>query len=141
MKIFRVGWIMSTALLVTTITEAQSKVEITGDAQHGYQLSVNESPFIIRGVGGNDHLDVLAASGGNAIRTWGVGEETPGLLRKAQENNIMVSLGIWIGHERHGFDYTDTEQLEGQRRHVEEAVRKYKDHPALLVWGLGNEIR
>lgn len=131
---------MTAAFIVTTALQAQSRVEITGDAQQGYHLLVNGNPFVIKGVGGSHHFDVLAASGGNATRTWGVGEETPALLDEAHRHGIMVSLGIWLGHERHGFDYSDPEQLEQQRRHVEEAVEKFKDHPALLVWGLGNEM-
>ena len=140
MKKIIIGMAMTATILFTSAAQAQSRVEITGDAQQGYQLLVNGEPFVIKGVGGSHHFDVLAASGGNATRTWGVGKETPGLLDKAYENGIMVSQGIWLGHERHGFDYSDPEQLERQRQHVEESVNALKDHPALLVWGLGNEM-
>jgi hypothetical protein len=117
-----------------------SVVKITGDADTGFQLLRNGEPYIIKGAGGHQFLDVLADVGGNTIRTWGVGPETRQLLDDAQKEGIAVTIGIWLGHERHGFDYTDREDLESQRDQVEEAVRKYKDHPALLCWGLGNEM-
>ncbi len=48
--------------------------------------------------------------------------------------------GIWIEHERHGFNYDDPAQVQKQRDAVRAAVRKYKDSPAILMWGLGNEM-
>ncbi len=140
MRMFRLVWIMSVAILGTTVAEAQSRVKITGDAYQGYQLLVNGEPFVIKGVGGSQHFDVLAASGGNATRTWGVRKNTLEILDQAHEHGIMVVQGIWLGHESQGFDYSAPAQLERQRQHVEEAVKRFKDHPALLVWGLGNEM-
>ena len=122
-----------------------SVVTIEGDHERGYKLLRNGREFVIRGAGGDQRLDVLAACGGNCLRTWGVdadamraGKET--LLDIAHQNGVAVTQGIWLGHERHGFDYGNTEQLERQRRDVEEAVKRFKDHPALLTWGLGNEM-
>lgn len=117
-----------------------SIVKITGDADSGFQMLRNGQPYIIKGAGGDHFLDVLANVGGNTIRTWGVGPETGKLLDEAQAAGIAVTVGIWLGHERHGFDYTSKDDLEKQRDQVEEAVRKFKDHPALLCWGLGNEM-
>jgi hypothetical protein len=51
-----------------------------------------------------------------------------------------VALGIWLGHERHGFKYDDPEQVRRQLESAREAVRKYRNHPALLLWGVGNEM-
>ena len=41
---------------------------------------------------------------------------------------------------RHGYDYNNKRFIEKQRKKVESIVRKFKDHPALLAWGLGNEV-
>jgi len=46
---------------------------------------------------------------------------------------------IEIGRERHGFDYDDEEAVAAQLAYAREEVLKYKDHPALLVWAIGNE--
>lgn len=112
-----------------------SVVTIEGDQERGYKLLRNGREFVIRGAGGDQRLDVLAACGGNCLRTWGVdaaamrdGRES--LLDRAQKQGISVTQGIWLGHERHGFDYGNAEQLAQQRRDVEEAVRAFKDHPA-----------
>ncbi len=53
---------------------------------------------------------------------------------------LLMAAGIWIGHERHGFNYSDSAQLDRQRDAVRAAVTKHRDHPALLLWGLGNEM-
>ena len=83
--------------------------------------------------------------GGNTFRTWGAQEldETINgmpLLDYADSLGLKVIAGIWIGHERHGFDYTSKQQIDQQRDHVRETIRKHKSHPALLAWGLGNEM-
>ena len=106
----------------------------------GWTLNVDGRPFEIKGAGGHQYLDLLRASGGNAIRTWGVGEETPALLDRAHEAGLKVVVGIWLGHERHGFDYNNADDVAAQFDHVRDSVEKLKDHPALLAWGLGNEM-
>lgn len=125
--------------------ETGSVVTIEGDHERGYKLLRNGQEFVICGAGGDQRLDVLAACGGNCLRTWGVdavaareGRET--LLDIAHKHGIAVTQGIWLGHERHGFDYRNAEQLDRQRRDVEAAIMRFKDHPALLTWGLGNEM-
>ncbi|MBN2164624.1 MAG: hypothetical protein JXR25_03360 [Pontiellaceae bacterium] len=131
---------------LTPVTQANpadarpSVVKLSGDAASGYKLLRNGEPYVIRGVGGERYLDVLAGVGGNTIRTWGIGEHTGELLDTAYENGISVTVGIWLGHERHGFDYNSQNDLKKQREAVVEAVKKYRNHPALLSWGLGNEM-
>jgi hypothetical protein len=49
-------------------------------------------------------------------------------------------VGVWLGHERHGFDWNDPAAIARQRKMVEDAVVAYRDHPAVLSWGLGNEM-
>jgi hypothetical protein len=69
-----------------------------------------------------------------------VGPETGALLDEAHDKGLTVSLGFWLGHERHGFDYGDPEQVAEQLSRAQEAVLTYKDHPAVLLWGIGNEM-
>lgn len=125
--------------------EAGSVVRVEGDAALGYTLLRNGAAFRILGAGGTQHLEVLAACGGNAIRTWdaeSAARETDGetLLDRAHRLGIAVTVGLWLGHERHGFRYDDPLQLAAQREQVAADVRRLKDHPALLMWGLGNEM-
>jgi len=122
-----------------------SVVQISGSPAAGYGLLVNGEQFVIRGVGGTTGVPLLAQSGGNAIRTWdaasAIGEGAgPSLLDDAANHGVYVTIGLWLGHERHGFRYDDPEQVQRQRQDVQQAVKQAKDHPALLCWGLGNEM-
>ena len=112
------------------------RVERTGDR---YSLTRDGKPYVIRGVGGQTALKDLKALGGDSIRTWGV-EGLGKVLDDAQANGLTVTAGIWLGHKRHGFDYNDAEAVARQYEEVKAAILKYKDHPALLIWGLGNEM-
>ena len=73
------------------------------------------------------------------MRTWGV-EKAGKVLDEAQKLGITVTVGIWLGHERHGFNYNDADQVARQLDEARKAILRYKDHPALLMWGLGNEM-
>lgn len=130
---------------LTAMPPTPSHVEVRRDPNGHFTLLRDGEPFFVKGVGGSEHLDLLAKSGGNSIRTWGIetmGEKLDGkpFLDRCQELGIAVTVGIWVKHERHGFDYKDPEFIKTQRQAVREAVRKYKDHPAVLLWGLGNEM-
>lgn len=109
-------------------------------AAGGHTLTVGGEPFEIKGAGGDADKALLAACGGNTFRTWGVDETTGDLLDEAQANGLKVALGIWVGHARHGFDYGDPAQIRKQFDDAKAAVEKHKDHPALLMWGVGNEM-
>ena len=51
-----------------------------------------------------------------------------------------MAVGIWLGHERHGFKYGDPAQVAEQKERARQAILRYKDHPAVLLWGIGNEM-
>jgi beta-galactosidase/beta-glucuronidase len=89
----------------------------------------------------------LQDMGVNAIRTWATSDETGVLLDAAQEYGIKVMLGIWMRHGRPGmedddhFDYlNDRAGMQVMYQNAIKAVNQYKDHPALLTWGVGNEV-
>ena len=106
---------------------------------HGWQLLRGGEPYFIRGAGGSASLEQLAAAGANSVRTWGaddIGER----LDAAHALGLSVTVGIWLGHERHGFDYSDAAQVSEQLEHARQTVLRYKDHPAVLLWGIGNEM-
>jgi hypothetical protein len=133
-------------LLVGTVLGAgEAGVNIVQRDGGGWILQVDGKPFPIRGVGGSSHLELLKASGGNALRTWGIQDlekqvDGKRLIDRAHELGLKVVPGLWIGHERHGFRYDDAAMVRKQRDEVRAAVRKWKDHPAVLMWGLGNEM-
>jgi hypothetical protein len=103
-----------------------------------FQLSVNNQPFYIKGAGGENHLDELVEAGGNTIRTWST-ENAAFVLDEAQKKGVKVMLGLWVQHERHGFDYNNKKLIKQQLEGFREEIKKYKNHPALLLWCVGNE--
>ncbi|MDX2412927.1 MAG: glycoside hydrolase family 2 TIM barrel-domain containing protein [Woeseiaceae bacterium] len=107
--------------------------------EQGWQLLRDGEPYFIRGAGGQHSLQQLAAAGGNSVRTWG-GDDIGPLLDEAHSLGLSVTVGIWLGHERQGFDYNDETQVAEQLQHAREMVLKFRDHPALLLWGIGNEM-
>ena len=118
----------------------RAEVEVVGDAEAGYRLLVDGEPFFIKGAGGDGDKALLAASGGNSFRTWGIGPDTPARLDRARKHGLQVALGFWLGHERHGFDYSDEAALAEQKERVRRGVLAYRDDPAVLMWVLGNEM-
>lgn len=101
-------------------------------------------PYEIRGAGidGTDFAS-LAARGGNSIRTWAAdipGRSAQEVLDNAHALGLTVSLCLNIERERHGFDYDDAEAVARQFDDARETVLRYKDHPALLTWIIGNEL-
>ena len=108
--------------------------------EHGnYRIYRGGEPYFIKGAGGTTRLDLLVESGGNSIRTWNT-RDADRILDEAHERGLTVMLGVWLQHERHGFDYDDEEAVARQKAEVREKVLRYRDHPALLAWGLGNEV-
>ena len=105
----------------------------------GWQLLRDGEPYFIRGAGGTHSLQQLAAAGANSVRTWDFEDVGP-ILDEAHALGMTVAVGIWLGHERHGFDYSDEKQVAAQLERARGAVLRYKDHPALLLWGVGNEM-
>lgn len=127
------------------VPSEDARVFYAGSFEHGFQLFVDGKPYEVRGAGygvvGN--MARIKEYGGNTIRTWGSvydGVDVLGYhLEQAQANGLMVIAGLWVPHERHGFNYSDPVQYEAQLRAFAGIVEKHKDHPALLMWGLGNE--
>ena len=108
--------------------------------EKGFALHRGGKPYRINGAGGKGSLKMLAASGANSNRHWGVGDDTKARLDEAHAQGVSVALGIWLEHASEKFSYSEFDDVSGQLDKVIEAVRKYKDHPAVLVWGVGNEM-
>ena len=105
-----------------------------------YQLFVNKTPFYINGAGcefGN--ITALAKHNGNSFRTWRT-DNGKDILDEAQNNGLMVTMGIEVARERHGFDYNDEVAVKQQKERIRKEILELKDHPALLIWAIGNEL-
>jgi hypothetical protein len=97
-------------------------------------------PYRVLGAGGDGSLALLAECGGNSTRIWGVDGATERRLDEAHSHNMTVTVGIWLEQSQKGFDYSDPVATATQKEKVQAAVRQFKSHPAVLIWGLGNEM-
>jgi hypothetical protein len=109
-----------------------------------FQLWVDHKPFYIKGAGLEfGSPEKLAEHGGNSFRTWRTengrssGQE---VLDRALTNGLYVTMGLDLIPERHGFDYSDPTAVQRQFDSIQAQVMKYKDHPALIIWLIGNEL-
>ena len=96
-------------------------------------------PYYIKGAGGDTHLEELVEAGGNSIRTWSA-DGAQEVLDRAHAHGLTVMFGLWVQHERHGYDYDNKAANRSQLDYFTSVVKKYKDHPALLMWSIGNEV-
>lgn len=129
---------LSLAGITSEPVDAQSVVKLQQQGTK-FQLIVDGKPFRVKGVGGTESLDLLAEQGGNSIRTWDFEGIEP-QLDQAHQQGLKVCVGMWLGHPRHGFNYHDETSVLTQADRCLTAVKRLKDHPAVLLWGIGNEM-
>jgi hypothetical protein len=115
------------------------KVVVTKSNDGKFQLLRDGQPYFVRGAGGSAFPDRIAAYGGNSIRIWG-SKEGQRVLDSAHKYGLTVLMGLDVARERHGFDYNDTNAVRKQLERLRAEVLKYRNHPALLAWGIGNEL-
>jgi len=136
----RRGWLLAFGLAAAGLLQgpamgqdAPSVVKIV-QSEGRWQLLRNGKPYFIKGVNGSGRLDLLVQSGGNSIRAGGQA------LDRAQQLGLTVLAGLRMGNPRQGFDYNNAELVAAQLESARQTVLRYKDHPALLMWALGNEM-
>jgi len=130
-----------------------SRVEVRGRNAH-FALLVNGQPHVIKGMGLNTQytrfmspteraarLDADMAAyqelGVNTVLGWDPAEFDQTLLDSAAQHNIGVVLPFELDPQA---DYTDPEVRQQVRNEVLAWVARNRDHPALRMWGLGNEV-
>lgn len=147
--------INSIDVILNTIPPTNIKPESRGAVQlRGRSLFVGGSSFIVKGVtyqptpvgfwpsveavytleNCNRDFRLLRDMGCNTIRTYSIVNAV--LLDKAQEYDIKVCAGFWV---RYDIDLSDPVERENIIADFRVYVRTFKDHPALLLWSLGNE--
>ncbi len=112
-----------------------SKVEIKRNG-NSWQLLLNGSPFYVNGVVGDEYLPKVKENGGNSIRLGWHKKE----LDEAYNLGLTALVNLPANAERYGFDYNDTGAVRLQINEIITIVRKMKDHPAVLMWAIGNEL-
>jgi hypothetical protein len=142
---------VSAGVMVACHGLAQEITKISGPAKvelrqvdGRWSLYVNQQPFYIKGAGLEyGDQEKLAAHGANSFRTWSTDNGRDAgkqVLDRALTNGLMVAMGLDVDHERRGFDYNDTNMVAKQFALLKSQVLEYRNHPALLVWVVGNEL-
>ena len=105
--------------------------------------------FQIKGVCGETDLVRLASMGVNTLRGYTIGE--PAAMRKKLDQvhrlGMKMIVSEWMPHQgdnksKDGYIWTFDYHVKGDQM-VENLIQKIDgigDHPAILMWGLGNEV-
>jgi len=120
-----------------------------------FSLMVEGKPYYIKGVAynpGHDWRDgntplarrqlekdfsLISAMGANTIRRYSHGMYDKNVLNVAGEYKLKVLYGFWFDPK---IDYyKDSVRVKQYIKEVEENVLKFKDHPSVLAWSIGNE--
>ncbi len=128
---------LSLCILSIAATQAQAEA-VPVKIVPGTGITRGGQPYFVKGGAGDKHLDELVAAGGNSIRTWTTNGLGP-ILDEAQKRDLTVCAGIWLEPECSWFSYAKPEHCARQAERVKKEVLQYRDHPALLFWGIGNE--
>ncbi|QNL47842.1 glycosyl hydrolase family 2 [Olivibacter sp. SDN3] len=131
---------------VSEVQLANKKVQLAQNNGE-WHLYKNGELFYIRGAAASAstatdpdyYCQLLSEYGGNAFRTYSVNENTQAMLDAAQAHGLVVALGLWVNREADNFDYDNEAAVQAQLEQLTVQVQQYKDHPALLMWYVGNE--
>ncbi|MFW5686083.1 MAG: glycoside hydrolase family 2 TIM barrel-domain containing protein [Spirochaetota bacterium] len=121
-----------------TMNDPRSVAVVEQDGR--YRFYVDGEEFFAKGAGGgfSDPAE-LSRHGANSMRTWTT-RDARRILDDAEQAGIMVLMGIDVARERHGFDYDDPQAVAEQLERIRNEVTALRKHPALLAWGIGNEL-
>ena len=126
-----------------------TKVEVKGN-----KLYVNGEEFFIKGAalnslnsadGVNPFIATAIEAGANCVRIYGTtdlgatADAVKAQLDMLSAKGVYVCFGIHIDHEADGFDYNDASKRNTQVMKAKAEIDKYKGHPAILFWCVGNE--
>lgn len=124
---------MLTLFFLLNIDAQDIKIVQKGNA---WQLLIDQKPFFIKGVVGDTYMDKVKSYGGNSVRIGSDKEE----LDKAAGLDLKALVNLPANAERYGMNYDDTAAVRKQTEKIVDIVRKTKDHPAVLMWAIGNEL-
>lgn len=121
-----------------SVSAAAVKVQLIKTGGN-WRLLRGGKPYFIKGAGGSYSLAALKAAGGNSARTWGA-DGINGLLKRAAKLGMTCTVGMWLAHPGDGFSYTNKAQVQAQYEQCKKYVLEYRNDPAVLAWGIGNEM-
>jgi len=139
-------FILSVTILILASCDSRNELESIAELPKvhieqigdNYTLIKDNEPYLIKGASGPSNLKLLSQAGGNSLSVY-ESRVTNDFLDSAQSFGISISVILEVSKPMHQADYSDKSFKEEQRNRILNFVRKYKDHPAILFWTVGNE--
>ena len=144
-------WTAVIALLLSACANSSSKtnntdatdaipVKVKKDGDE-FRLVRDDEPYFIKGARTirTRYMEEVAEYGGNSVRI-GYNDNVNEVLDEAHRLGLSVMFGLPFRAERAGFDYDDEQAVKDQHDRMIEIVNEHKDHPAVLMWAIGNEL-
>lgn len=114
------------------------------------RLYVNSEEFFVKGAAINgDNKDSdrkqefwveAGNAGANIVRIYGANGQSREMLDEMARRGMYVCFGLNVGRQCNGFDYNDEFARKKQLATLKGIVDEIKDHPAILMWCIGNEL-
>lgn len=138
--------ICSTCLYFTVTLLACNDVKVNSTAtvrivesDSGYVVLRNGKAFEINGASGTSNFQTLHEAGGNCLRIWDT-LHLQQILDSAYANNIAIIAGLPMQNSDQTELYNDPIKVSRQLSQFQSLIDRHKNHPALLMWCLGNEL-
>lgn len=128
-----------------------SRVTLEG-SNYAYTLRVNGRPWIVKGMGYNPwyaslpvdqrqtlyrrDFSLMRETGVNTLEGWFQDQFDEVTLDEAARQGLKVVMPFELNQD---YDYADPAVQARFRAEVTAWVERYRDHPAVLMWGPGNE--
>jgi hypothetical protein len=122
-------------------------------SNYQYTLRVDGRPTVVRGMGYNPwyaslpteerqqryrrDFSAMQEMGVNTLEGWFQDQFDEVTLDEAQRNGLKVIMPFELNQD---YDYSDPAIKAKFRKEVTDWVLRYRDHPAVLMWGPGNEV-
>lgn len=123
---------------------APRHVEVVKSDNGGWQFTVDGKPFFMNAatVYASQPFCIQPADfGANSIRIFRFDKNPQYLLDRAEDAGLMIHVGLGFRQVRSGYYDKDEEgAIDKQEREILNIVSKFKNHPAVLCWCIGNEF-
>jgi len=123
-------------LLPQTAMQAQPVTVHLSESGGKWTLLRNGEPFQIKGVVGHTRLKLAREYGANSVRAgWHLNQ-----LDEISNFGMTALVNLPAKGERDGMNYNDTSFLRIQQQRIVSIVQSIKEHPAVLMYAIGNEL-
>lgn len=141
------GFALLLAMPAAALDPAALVEKLTPEQARRYTLF---NDFQIKGVCGTTELDLAQEFGINTIRGYTLRTDdgsTRAVLDEAQARGMRMVVSEWMPHQGKNkgkdgsnWDFDYTKNVEKRLAAFLEKFDAIRDHPAILMWGLGNEV-